>query len=145
MTTDVKVTWEEIKSLETLKLGDELEYVSTGENREFKYWGKVIDIRKNNRDETSVVAMEGDWTLLPSTLKVPGAKVTRKVVEFGWPDYIGACVEATWTGENLVFHYVRVAESGHNEWVVAETGEHYATWELDLISRNYTHRVISQE
>jgi hypothetical protein len=144
MTTDAEVKWEEIGSLEQLNLGDEVEYRCTGDNKEFKYWGKVLEVAKNFRDEVVVVRMEGDWNLLPSSLTACGAKnkVTRKVVSFVWPKYVGACVLAT--KDDSVYHYVRVAESGRNEWVLAETGEFFAMWELDLISTGVTHRVLGR-
>ena len=138
MTTDQKVKWEQIDSLEQLKLGDEIEYIRTTDHSEFKNWGKVIHVQKHD------VHVSGDWHLVPSSLDPYGYKAVlkRKVVSFVWPKYIGACVEATKDGS--VFHYVRVAESGPNEWVLATTGEYFATWELDLISANYKHRVLGR-
>lgn len=143
MTTEQKFKWEEIDSLEVLKLGDELEYVCPGTNKLFKYWGKVIDIQRKS-GETIAVRMEGDWTLLPSSLTDGrmNNSLTRKVVEFVWPDYVGACVQAT--GNDSVSHYVRLAPSGPREWVCAETGEFAATWELELISAKDAHRVIGR-
>lgn len=145
MTTDaeVKYKWEDIDSLEVLKLGDELEYTCPGTNKEFRYWGKVIDIQRKS-GEIIAVRMEGDWTLLPSSLTDTRMqnKLTRKVVEFVWPEYVGTCVESTRDG--AVNHYVRVAAWGPKEWVHAESGELYATWEMELVTAHDERRVLGR-
>lgn len=143
MTTEQKFKWEEIDSLEKLALGDEVEYKCPGTNKEFKYWGKVIDImRKRGSGEVAVVRMEGDWSVMPSSLTAKDNKLTRKVAIFVSPDYMGACVESTRDG--VVNHYVRVAASGHKEWVHAESGEFYATWEMELVTAHDERRVVGR-
>lgn len=141
MTTETEVKWEEITDLEQLKIGDELEYICPGLNKEFKYWGKVIDIQRSG-GLIPVVHMEGDWKLLPSSLTVRDGvnKLTRKVEVFVWPDYVGACVEVSKGDE--VRHFVRVSAAGPNWWVIAETGEFFATWEVELVTNGYNLHVV---
>lgn len=138
MSTETEVKWEEIDDLSVLKIGDEVELVKRTDYSEYKHWGTVIDVRDTG------VHVSGDWYILPSTLTTYGGApvLKRKVAVFVWPDYVGACVEAT--KDDLVYHYVRLRGSGHNEWVVAENGEFYATWELEVISDGYTHRVLGR-
>lgn len=138
MTTETEVEWEDV-TYDELRVGDDIEYVNLGVNREFKYWGKVL-----NMDMDSF-RIEGDWHILKSTWnQIQNGKgyIRRKVVEFQLPENVGAVVKFLWTDSDST--YVR-AESGTvgEVWIETNTGDRYATWEIELLHCNHRVEVIS--
>lgn len=131
MTNKTEEKWEKLDSLDSIKVGDYIEFSRGDDHRSFRYWGRVL--KSDHAMGQDGYLMEGDWYIYPSSLDPTQGKnlsLMRKVETFEWPDYIGACVESSLNG--VTGHYVRVAESGHAQWVRAETGEYFATWELEL-------------
>lgn len=139
MTQTQEVKWEDV-TFDELREGDEIEYVITEEFSQYRYWGTV-----GHKDGHSTYKV-ADWYLDSVADKKVArgvATLKRKVVEFEWPEKIGSCVETSKDGE--IRHYVRVYEKGHLvvEWVHAETGDQFATWELELLTAGYRNTVIS--
>lgn len=150
MTKTTEVEWEELDSLDQLKLDDEVEYKCLGSNREYRYWGKVIDIQRNlsgGTGEISLVRLEGDWTLVPSSFNAYDTKnlVTRKVVPLKFPTEAGSVITYGYRDDTLdAVTYVRIDDRADKAvWVMASNGERWAEWELELIHNNDTLTVVS--
>lgn len=140
MTTETEVEWEDV-TFEDLRIGDEIEYINRGVNREFKYWGKVIDKGIDS------FHMEGDWQILKSTwnqIKDGKGYIRRKVVEFKLPEKVGSVVKFPRTNSETTYVRVQQGTSNGEFWVETGTGERYASWEIELLHSNDRVVVVSE-
>lgn len=134
-----EIEWEDV-TFEDLRIGDMVEYITRGSNREFKYWGKVLE-----KSSVYIFRVEGDWSLLASSwdqIKDGKGHIRRKVVEFELPHKIGAVVKYTGRDGETTFVRVRLGPHG-DSWVQTSTGDYYASWEIDLLHSKHRVEVIS--
>lgn len=146
MTNTETEEWEELDSLDTVKVGDELEYTAKGSNMEHRCWGKVYKISDSHG---TVVHVEGDWHLVDESLSVPDREVLlkRKVVVPAFPTKSGAVIayeRGLRDGTLEIITYVRVGDRADKAcWIKASTGERWAEWEMELIHPNDTLTIVS--
>jgi len=146
MTTTQEVKWEELDSLDSIKVGDELEYTVKGPNFESRNWGKVTRVSDVHG---TLVYVEGDWHLVDKSLSVHDQRVLlkRKVVSPTYPTKIGAVIayeRSVGDGILEVVTYVRIDDRADNAvWVKASNGERWAEWEIELIHSDETMVVVS--